>query len=60
MREKLVEENPFQLVHLPKQEKRIPKFLYEKNLRNYSLFQTEVSRQGCAIRPCLSFFMRPE
>ena len=32
LREKLVKENPFLLVSLPKQDKRIPKFLYEKEL----------------------------
>jgi integrase/recombinase XerC len=32
LRERLVHENPFQLVSLPKQDKRIPKFLYSQEL----------------------------
>nr|WGE01408.1 tyrosine recombinase XerC [Bacillus velezensis] len=48
MREKLVEENPFQLVHLPKQEKRIPKFLYEKELEE--LFAVSDRSQPSGMR----------
>ncbi|MDA1475550.1 tyrosine recombinase XerC [Bacillus changyiensis] len=32
VREKLVKDNPFSVVSLPKQDKRIPKFLYEREL----------------------------
>ena len=60
MREKLVEENPFQLVHLPKQEKRIPKFLYEKELEELFAVSDRSQPSGMRDRTCLSFFMRPE
>lgn len=48
MREKLIEENPFQLVHLPKQEKRIPKFLYQKELEE--LFEVSDISQPAGMR----------
>lgn len=48
MREKLVDDNPFQLVHLPKQEKRIPKFLYQKELEE--LFEVSDISQPTGMR----------
>lgn len=37
---KMVKENPFLLVSLPKQDKRIPKFYMKKNLKNCLRFRT--------------------
>ncbi|MGG3572084.1 tyrosine recombinase XerC [Bacillus gobiensis] len=46
LRERLVHENPFQLVSLPKQDKRIPKFLYSQELEELFHLSDESTPSG--------------
>lgn len=51
LREQLVKENPFLLVSLPKQDKRIPSFLYEEELKELLQFLMSAHRLGKETKP---------
>ncbi len=59
LREQLVKENPFLHAHLPKQEERLPRFLYEEEMDQWLTALPAETALEKEIRRSLSYFTRP-